>query len=60
MHAAIRAASRADVEAFYTAALATGGAPRQAPRPWEIYRGGYFGAVVADPDGNLVEAAVDE
>ncbi len=27
---------------------------------WEIYRRGYFGAIVADPDGNLVEAVVRE
>jgi len=59
-HAAFTARSRADVEAFYAAALAAGGTARQAPRRWEIYRAGYFGAVVADPDGNLVEAALDE
>ncbi|HEY3715334.1 MAG TPA: VOC family protein [Jatrophihabitantaceae bacterium] len=60
VHAAFAAASRDAVEAFFTAALATGGTARQAPRRWEIYRAGYFGAVVADPDGNLIEAAVDE
>ena len=60
VHAAFVAASRADVEVFFTAALEAGGAARQAPRRWEIYRSGYFGAVVADPDGNLVEAALDE
>jgi len=59
-HAAFGARSRADVEAFYAAALAAGGTARQAPRSWEIYRAGYFGAVVADPDGNLIEAALDE
>ena len=59
-HAAFAARSRADVEAFYAAALAAGGTARQAPRSWEIYRAGYFGAVVADPDGNLIEAAFDE
>lgn len=60
VHAAFGARSRADVEAFYAAALAAGGTARQAPRRWEIYRAGYFGAVVADPDGNLIEAACDE
>jgi catechol 2,3-dioxygenase-like lactoylglutathione lyase family enzyme len=60
VHAAFTAGSRADVEAFYTAALAAGGTARQAPRRWEIYRAGYYGAVVADPDGNLIEAALDE
>lgn len=59
-HAAFVARSRADVEAFHAAALAAGGTVRQAPRRWEIYRSGYFGAVVADPDGNLIEAALDE
>jgi len=60
LHAAFAARSRAEVDAFYTAALGAGGTPRQPPRRWEIYRAGYFGAVVADPDGNLVEAALDE
>ena len=59
-HAAFAAGSRAEVEAFHAAAVAAGGTSRQAPRRWEIYRAGYFGAVVADPDGNLVEAALDE
>lgn len=59
-HAAFAAASRRAVDAFFAAAVAAGGTPRQAPRGWEIYRPGYFGAVVADPDGNLVEAALDE
>jgi catechol 2,3-dioxygenase-like lactoylglutathione lyase family enzyme len=59
-HAAFAAASRSAVDAFFAAAVAAGGTPRQAPRRWEIYRPGYFGAVVADPDGNLIEAALDE
>jgi catechol 2,3-dioxygenase-like lactoylglutathione lyase family enzyme len=59
-HAAFAAASRGAVDAFFAAAVAAGGTPRQAPRRWEIYRPGYFGAVVADPDGNLIEAALDE
>lgn len=59
-HAAFVAASRGAVDAFFAAAVAAGGTPRQPPRRWEIYRPGYYGAVVADPDGNLVEAALDE
>ena len=59
-HAAFAAASRGAVDAFFAAAVAAGGTPRQAPRRWEIYRPGYFGAVVADPDGNLIEATLDE
>lgn len=56
VHVAIRAADAAAVDRFYAAALASGGLPGQAPRRWEIYRPGYYGALVADPDGNLVEA----
>ena len=59
-HIAFDARSRAEVDAFFAAAVGAGGSPRQAPRRWEIYRPGYYGAVVADPDGNLVEAALDE
>jgi catechol 2,3-dioxygenase-like lactoylglutathione lyase family enzyme len=59
-HLAFAAGSRDEVEAFFAAAVAAGGTPRQAPRRWEIYRPGYYGAVVADPDGNLVEAAIEE
>ena len=59
-HVALVARSRDEVEAFFAAAVDAGGTPQQAPRRWEIYRPGYYGAVVADPDGNLVEAALDE
>ncbi|MGI8880907.1 MAG: VOC family protein [Jatrophihabitans sp.] len=56
LHLALRAENSAAVEAFFAAALSAGGTPAQAPRRWEIYRPGYFGAMVADPDGNLIEA----
>ncbi len=56
LHLALRAVDAAAVEAFFAAALAAGGRPAQPPRRWEIYRPGYFGAMVADPDGNLIEA----
>jgi catechol 2,3-dioxygenase-like lactoylglutathione lyase family enzyme len=59
-HVAMRAASRADVEAFYAAALAAGGSGHDAPRRWAIYRKGEFNALVRDPDGNLVEAIAGE
>jgi catechol 2,3-dioxygenase-like lactoylglutathione lyase family enzyme len=59
-HVAFGAGSRAQVDAFFVAATRVGGAATQAPRRWEIYRPGYYGALVADPDGNLVEALVDE
>jgi hypothetical protein len=51
---------RAQVDAFFAAATRAGGSATQAPRRWEIYRPGYYGALVADPDGNLIEALVDE
>jgi catechol 2,3-dioxygenase-like lactoylglutathione lyase family enzyme len=59
-HVALRAGSRAAVEAFYAAAVAAGGVPHDAPRRWAIFRRGDFNAVVADPDGNLVEAVSGE
>jgi catechol 2,3-dioxygenase-like lactoylglutathione lyase family enzyme len=59
-HVAFSAATRAQVDAFFAAAVDAGGSARQAPRRWEIYRPGYYGALVADPDGNLVEAVLDE
>ena len=59
-HIAFAAASRVEVERFWVDGLAAGGSPRQAPRAWELYRRGYFGAILADPDGNLVEAVTVE
>ena len=59
-HVAVAAPSRAAVARFWADGLAAGGHGRQAPRTWEIYRPGYFGALLADPDGNLVEAVTSE
>jgi len=59
-HVAFAAGSRAHVDAFFAAATRAGGSATHGPRRWEIYRPGYYGALVADPDGNLVEALVDE
>ena len=56
VHVALRASSRAAVEAFYAAALAAGGSPHDAPRRWAIFRRGEFNAVVLDPAGNAIEA----
>lgn len=54
-HVAFQAASRAVVDAFYSAALANGGVSNGAPgeRP---YHPGYYAAFVLDPDGNNIEA----
>lgn len=59
-HIAFDAVSPQDVDRFYAAALAHGGSARHAPRRWEIYRPGSYGALVADPDANLIEAIAPE
>lgn len=60
LHIALAAASPARVDAFFRAGLMHGGAARQAPRRWEIFRTGYYGAQVVDPAGNVVEAISSE
>lgn len=54
-HLAFQAKSRAEVDAFYKAALANSGKDNGAPgeRP---YHPGYYAAFVLDPDGNNIEA----
>lgn len=54
-HLAFQAQSRAMVDAFYKAALATGGSDNGAPGE-RAYHPGYYAAFVLDPDGNNVEA----
>jgi catechol 2,3-dioxygenase-like lactoylglutathione lyase family enzyme len=55
LHIAFGAATRADVDAFYAAALAAGGTDNGAPGlRW--YHENYYGAYVLDPDGHNVEA----
>ena len=44
------------VDAFYTAALAAGALPRRTPEPYRELTERAYGAAVADPDGNVVEA----
>lgn len=56
VHIAFTALSRADVEAFYRAALAAGGKDNGAPGPRPHYHANYFGAFIFDPDGNNIEA----
>lgn len=55
-HYAFSAASRAEVDAFYAAAIATGGKDNGAPGLRPQYHPNYYGAFVIDPDGNNVEA----
>ncbi|GGA08177.1 VOC family protein [Dyella caseinilytica] len=56
VHIAFRAASRAQVDAFYQAALAAGGRDNGAPGPRPHYHEHYYGAFVLDPDGHNIEA----
>ena len=60
LHLRLAAASRAQVEAFHRAGLATGGVSHSAPRRWALYRRGEFGASLTDPDGNVLEAVAPE
>src|SRR5688572_17637645 len=55
-HVAFEAKTRADVDAFYRAALAAGGADNGAPGIRPHYHPNYYGAFVHDPDGINVEA----
>jgi catechol 2,3-dioxygenase-like lactoylglutathione lyase family enzyme len=60
LHLRFRAAARADVETFHAAGVAAGAVSRAAPRRWAIYRRGEYGAMLADPAGNVVEAVAAE
>ena len=55
-HLAFSAASRAEVEAFYLAALANGGRDNGRPGLRTHYHPNYYGAFVFDPDGHNIEA----
>ncbi|WP_395330931.1 VOC family protein [Novosphingobium sp. BL-8H] len=56
MHVAFSAATRAEVDAFYAAALAAGGRDNGAPGLRPHYHPNYYGAFVLDPDGINLEA----
>ena len=55
-HIAFAAASRAEVDAFYAAAIAAGGKDNGKPGVRAMYHPTYYGAFVFDPDGYNVEA----
>jgi len=55
-HVAFTAQTRAEVDAFYRAALAAGGRDNGAPGPRPHYHEHYYGAFVLDPDGANIEA----
>jgi catechol 2,3-dioxygenase-like lactoylglutathione lyase family enzyme len=55
-HVAFAAETRAEVEAFHTAALAAGGKDFGSPGVRAHYHPDYYGAFVLDPDGHNIEA----
>src|ERR1700730_16222337 len=56
IHIAFVAENRAQVRAFYDAALKAGGRDNGAPGIRAHYHPNYYGAFVLDPDGHNVEA----
>ena len=56
VHLAFVAADRAQVDAFFAAAVASGADILHEPRLWPEYHPHYYGAFVRDPDRNNVEA----
>ena len=56
IHVAFAATDRAEVRAFYTAAIAAGGCDNGAPGLRPQYHADYYGAFVLDPDGHNIEA----
>ncbi|MGO9421498.1 VOC family protein [Roseiarcus sp.] len=55
-HVCFAADTRAEVDAFYEAALAAGGRDNGAPGLRPRYHANYYGSFVLDPDGNNIEA----
>jgi catechol 2,3-dioxygenase-like lactoylglutathione lyase family enzyme len=58
VHVCFAARSRAEVDAFYKAAMAAGGRDNGPPGIRAEYHPSYYGAFVLDPDGHNVEAVV--
>jgi catechol 2,3-dioxygenase-like lactoylglutathione lyase family enzyme len=56
LHIALSAKTRAEVDAFYAAAMAAGGRDNGAPGLRPHYLPTYYGAYVLDPDGHNIEA----
>ena len=56
LHIAFTAQSRAQVDAFYKAALAAGGKDNGAPGLRPHYHANYYGAFIIGPDGHNIEA----
>jgi catechol 2,3-dioxygenase-like lactoylglutathione lyase family enzyme len=60
LHIAFAAETRAQVEAFYRAALAAGARDNGPPGLRPNYHANYFAAFVIDPDGHNIEAVCHE
>lgn len=60
VHVAFVAGSRAEVDAFYAAAMAAGGRDNGPPGLRPEYHAAYYGAFVLDPDGHNVEAVTHQ
>ncbi len=56
LHIAFSAGSRAEVDAFYAAAIAAGAKDNGAPGLRPLYHPDYYGAFVIDADGHNIEA----
>ena len=56
VHVAFVASTRAEVDAFYAAAIAAGGRDNGKPGLRLHYHANYYGAFVLDADGNNIEA----
>ncbi len=56
VHIAFRAETRAQVDAFYAAAMAAGGRDNGPPGLRSHYHANYYAAFVYDPDGHNIEA----
>lgn len=56
VHVAFTAATRAEVDAFYAAAMANGGTDNGKPGLRPEYTENYYAAFVLDPDGHNIEA----
>jgi catechol 2,3-dioxygenase-like lactoylglutathione lyase family enzyme len=59
-HIAFAARSRAEVDAFYAAAIEAGAKDFGAPGVRAHYHPNYYGAFVLDPDGHNIEAVCHE
>ncbi len=56
LHVCFSAKSRAEVRAFYEAALKSGGRDHGQPGLRPQYHENYYGAFILDPDGHNIEA----